>query len=330
MEIKSLGYIGFGAKDPLEWLNFGTEILGMMPARAVPGESWGFPQDPNFKIASDGKGISEDGSVFLKLDEYQWRIGIHQDDNNHGILYIGFEVDNVSKLDEARQCLIDNKIDVLDGSPEDAKSRGVGGLIKFSDPSGNPVEIYYEPTLDYKFQSPVSGQTFVASNLGLGHLMILAANREQTYDFYTKILGFKLSDYISFEGGDGAWFMRCNPRHHSMALSKFGEANGMHHIMFQVDSIDSVGKALDRINAANIPISSTLGKHINDLTTSVYIKGPNGWDIEIGADTLNIHDDDEWIPKQFVEGDIWGHHGIMDSIAEVSAEIEEKSEDGKN
>ena len=26
MEIKSLGYIGFGAKDPQEWLKFGTEI----------------------------------------------------------------------------------------------------------------------------------------------------------------------------------------------------------------------------------------------------------------------------------------------------------------
>ena len=38
MEIKSLGYIGFGAKDPLEWLKFGTDIIGMMPARAVPGE----------------------------------------------------------------------------------------------------------------------------------------------------------------------------------------------------------------------------------------------------------------------------------------------------
>ena len=71
MEIKSLGYIGFGAKDPLEWLKFGTEILGMMPARAVPGESWGFPQDPNFKIASGGKGIADDGSVYLKLDDYQ-------------------------------------------------------------------------------------------------------------------------------------------------------------------------------------------------------------------------------------------------------------------
>ena len=225
----------------------------------------------------------------------------------------------------AIQVLINPGDDVLLAAPYWVS---YSAMVKLAE--GNPIEIYYEPTLDYKFLSPIPNQTFVASHLGLGHLMILASNREQTYDFYTKILGFKLTDYISFDGGDGAWFMRCNPRHHSMALSKFGEANGMHHIMFQVDSIDSVGRALDRINAAGVEISSTLGKHINDLTTSVYIKGPNGWDIEIGADTVNIHDDDKWIPKQFVEGDIWGHHGIMDSIAEVSADLKENAEDGKN
>ena len=331
MHIKSLGYIGFGAKDPLEWLNFGTEILGMMPARAIPGESWGFPQDPDFKIASGGKGIADDGSVYLKLDEYQWRLGIHPDNDNNGILYIGFEVDNVTELEKAKEHLISNKVDVLDGTDDEAKSRSVGGLIKFSDPSGNPIEIYYEPTLDYKFSSPIPDHSFVASSFGLGHVMILAANREQTFDFYTKIMGFKLSDYISFTNGDGAWFMRCNPRHHTMALSKFGEANGMHHIMFEVDSIDTVGRALDRVNKAGVPISSTLGKHINDLTTSFYMKGPNGWDVEIGANQLYIHNDNEWIPKQFVEGDIWGHQGIMDSVAEVSGELEEEAKsDGKN
>ena len=34
--------------------------------------------------------------------------------------------------------------------------------------------------------------------------------------------------------------------------------------------------------------------------------------------------------KQFVEGDIWGHQGIMDSVAEVSGELEEAKSDGKN
>ena len=70
MEIKSLGYLGINSKDPSSWLKFSTEILGMMPARAVPGESWGMPTDPEFKIASEGKGVADDGSVYLKLDKY--------------------------------------------------------------------------------------------------------------------------------------------------------------------------------------------------------------------------------------------------------------------
>ena len=90
------------------------------------------------------------------------------------------------KKEKAKEHLISNKVDVLDGTDDEAKSRSVGGLIKFSDPSGNPIEIYYEPTLDYKFSSPIPDHSFVASSFGLGHVMILAANREQTFDFYTK------------------------------------------------------------------------------------------------------------------------------------------------
>ena len=38
---------------------------------------------------------------------------------------------------------ISNKVDVLDGTDDEAKSRSVGGLIKFSDPSGNPITFEY-------------------------------------------------------------------------------------------------------------------------------------------------------------------------------------------
>ena len=36
MKIKGLGYVGYGAPDPSQWLKFGTEIIGAMPARALP------------------------------------------------------------------------------------------------------------------------------------------------------------------------------------------------------------------------------------------------------------------------------------------------------
>ena len=327
MEIKSLGYIGIGSKDPLKWLEFGTEILGMMPARAVPGESWDMPggMDPDFKIASGGKGVSDDGSVYLKMDDHQWRIGIHPNQDNEGILYMGFEVESKTKLDEAMETLKRNNISFELGTEDEANHRGVTGLAKCKDPSGNPIEIFFEPTIDYNFTSPVSNHKFVCGRLGLGHVMMYAADRVATYDFYTKIFGFKLTDYISYMGGDGAWFMRCNPRHHSVALAKYGDVNGMHHLMFEVESIDQVGITHDRAVSSGISISASIGRHINDGAFSFYMKGPNGWDIEIGTEVIKITDDDQWTPNQFVEGDTWGHHGIMESVQEVSANLEEKS-----
>ena len=184
MEIKSLGYLGINSKDPLSWLKFSTEIVGMMPARAVPGESWGMPTDPDFKIVSGGKGIADDGSVYLKLDKHQWRIGVHPSEEE-GISYIGFEVESETKLIQAMENLKTQNIKVTRGSDEEANARAVTGLAILQDPTGNQVELFYEPTIDYKFSSPISGQHFVADRLGLGHVMIFAADLIKTYDFYT-------------------------------------------------------------------------------------------------------------------------------------------------
>ena len=69
---------------------------------------------------------------------------------------------------------------------------------------------------------------------------------------------------------------------------------------------------------AGIKISASVGRHVNDGAFSFYMKGPDGWDIEVGAEVIKIYDDDLWTPNQFVEGDTWGHHGIMESVEEVS------------
>ena len=92
MNIRGLGYVGFGAPDPSQWLKFGTEIVGAMPARALPGEAWGMPMDPTSGPASKGSGVGPDGSVYLKIDHRQWRIAIHPSESNAGVLYLGLEV----------------------------------------------------------------------------------------------------------------------------------------------------------------------------------------------------------------------------------------------
>ena len=131
------------------------------------------------KIVSGGKGIADDGSVYLKLDKHQWRIGVHPSEEE-GISYIGFEVESETKLIQAMENLKTQNIKVTRGSDEEANARAVTGLAILQDPTGNQVELFYEPTIDYKFSSPISGQHFVADRLGLGHVMIFAADDNNT------------------------------------------------------------------------------------------------------------------------------------------------------
>ena len=93
MKLHGLGYIGLKASDPSALLSFWTDVVGMMPARALPGESFGSPSVTGSGPVSGGSGKAPDGSIYLKMDDYQWRIGIHPDSTS-GLAYLGFEVED--------------------------------------------------------------------------------------------------------------------------------------------------------------------------------------------------------------------------------------------
>lgn len=326
MAISSLGYIGISAKDPGAWLKLGTEIFGMMPARALPGESWGTPGDPNSAgPASGGSGVAADGSIFLKMDEWQWRVAVHKSDGTEGLAYLGFDADTAEGFTDTIRSLRNAGVAVEVGDTKTAASRSVRELAWLSDPAGNRLEIFWGPTIDRKFISPLGSQ-FVTGKLGFGHLNLFVENLKQCYDFYTEILGFRLADYlvISEEAGLSANFLHCNPRHHSVALTRVGDIKGVHHVMFQMETVDLVGKIMDRVQRAGYRITSSLGRHVNDNMLSFYFRSPSGFDVEIGCDGLLI--DENWTPNQFCEGDVWGHHGLTpEAIVEMAAELKAAS-----
>ena len=75
MQINAVAYIGIKATDPGAWLTYCVDVLGMMRARAVPGQGWGAPGQP--RPASAMTGVAPDGSVYLKMDDRQWRVAVH-------------------------------------------------------------------------------------------------------------------------------------------------------------------------------------------------------------------------------------------------------------
>lgn len=305
MKIRRLGYAGFTCPDPQAWLAYGTDILGLMPARVVPGAAWGEPGKPGALPPGSGTGIAADGSVYLKIDDWQWRIAIHKGEG--GLRYFGLELGSQAELEAAVAELEAAGHAAALAPAADAAARGVTGLARTQDPAGNAIELFYGPTIDRKFVSP-QGMRFVTGAMGLGHINLVVDRLAECQAFYMDVLGFRLTDFVRFGPDMSANFYHCNERHHSIGLCRVGPVNGLHHLMLEVEEIDDVGKCLSRVEAAGVAVTSSIGRHVNDNMFSFYMRGPSGFDVEIGCHAIKVGPD--WTPSEFVEGDVWGHKGL--------------------
>jgi len=312
--VRSLGYIGIAAPDPRACLDYATDILGMMPARAVAGEAFGLT-DRGESSASGGSGIACDGTVYLKLDEWQWRIAVHPETDRRGLIYAGFEIGSRAELESSIAILNERGIAARIGTAEEARARSVTGIGYTQDPAGNGIELFYGPVMDGKFVSP-HGVQYVTGAMGLGHLNLFVSDLAPCQDFYMTVLGFRLSDYFCMGGDASIQFLHCNPRHHTVGLAGVAPINALQHLMLEMASIDQVGQCLGRAEAAGLTITGTLGRHSNDGVLSFYMESPFGCDVEIGWEGVRIGPD--WIAREFVEGDIWGHKGIAENVGKMA------------
>jgi 2,3-dihydroxybiphenyl 1,2-dioxygenase len=256
----------------------------------------------------DAAGVAADGSVFLKMDRRQWRLAVHPA-QTPGLAYLGFELPLESDLEAAMESISKRGVAIRAGRAQELEARSVGDLAVFEDPAGHRLELFCRPIIDEPLKSTRDIE-FLTGPLGMGHVVLYVAEIEPALDFYRDVLGFKRTDYMQFgPNGMGIHFLRCTRRHHTLALLQVGPPSGVQHLMFESTTLDGVGKALDRARTAGITISSELGRHRNDKTVSFYMKGPSGFDVEIGWDGMLV--DDDWVEHEFAGGgDDWGHQGL--------------------
>lgn len=310
MELRGLCYLGLDVPDVGEFATFAREVIGFMPARAVPGEN---PMAPT----SGGSGTGADGTVYLKADDRQWRVALHAAPRG-GLSYVGFELGTAAAFERAVAHLDRVGAAWTAGTQAEADARSVRELLHLVDPSGVRVELVWGPTRDGGFVSPAGVPRFLTGHLGLGHYVVLTPDLDASMDFYQRLLGLRLSDYVLLGPAMSVQFLRCTPRHHSVALTAVGPLSGLHHIAFEVPDIDQVGLALDRATRAGRPITATLGRHRNDHMLSFYMRSPAGFEVEIGCDAMLV-DEATWVVNHFTGGDDWGHHGLTgESLASVA------------
>ncbi|MFB7831132.1 MULTISPECIES: VOC family protein [unclassified Streptomyces] len=294
MDIRALGYLRLETTTLDEWRRYALDVLGMVEA----------------------SGTTED-TLCLRLDDRAYRLVIQAGESDR-LLAAGWEVANAAELARATAELEAAGVTVKAADDGELAERRVRGLIHLADPCGNPLEIYWGQAQDHTALGTPYGNRFVTGDdLGLGHVVLPVPDIEAALDFYENLLGFQLRDSMKLppqavptaaEKRDFHWmhFLSPNRRHHSLGLYPGALPPGIVHFMVELETLDDVGRGLDRMHAAGIPIASSLGRHTNDRMVSFYAQAPGGFQVEYGWDGLVV-DPATWVAKEITADSFWGH-----------------------
>ena len=278
MGVRSLGYLRLATPDLEAWRRFAGELLGLMQVEGA---------DPD--------------SLYYRIDEFPARLVVSPG-AEPAATAVGFEVMHRVELAELADAVRAEGVKVVDGTPEECAERRVSGLVKFLDPGGNPIELYYGPLLEHAgVQTPLVSE-FVTGDMGMGHVILSAEDGDAAYDFYTRVLGFIERNTMA---NGRVVFMGCNPRHHTLGITRQRGPGRLLHLMLEVATLDDVGLALDRAHRLEVPMMHSLGKHTNDQMVSFYVWSPENYAIEVGWNGLRVEE-----PRPTYEitaGAYWGH-----------------------
>jgi catechol-2,3-dioxygenase len=123
--------------------------------------------------------------------------------------------------------------------------------LAFEDPNGTRVELFSETEL-----LPRTEARNAAAPIKLGHIAFMVRDAKQMVDFYTSVLGFRVSDWA----GDFFAFLRCGPDHHTVNFLR-GDEQRMHHFAFELKDWAHVQKACDHLGEKDVQIVWGPGRH---------------------------------------------------------------------
>jgi catechol 2,3-dioxygenase-like lactoylglutathione lyase family enzyme len=122
---------------------------------------------------------------------------------------------------------------------------GLPKVLSFQDPKGTAIELFRDWSYVGNEQQVVGAGVFK-----LGHIAFIVPDPAAMAEFYGKVLGFRVSDWIA----DFFVFMRCNADHHTVNFIR-GDKINMHHIAYEVRDFAHLQNACDILGQRKIPIA---------------------------------------------------------------------------
>jgi 2,3-dihydroxybiphenyl 1,2-dioxygenase len=292
-----LGYLGLEVADGGAFRDFLAETIGIVPG------------DPTV-----------DGLATWRNDQKAHRILVADGPANDAVC-IGFEATDADTFESTLARLERAGHRTTAGTSDERGTRRVADLAHVEAPWGMRIEVVHgladAPT---PFASDLVAGGFLTNDVGFGHVVLATTAFDDSHQFVTEGLGMTQSDWVETEIAGGVElevrFYHCNERHHSVALARapFDLPQTLHHVMFEVDDRDDVGRAFDRAWNAGVGIANGLGRHDNDGMFSFYVVSPAGFQVEVGYGGRRITDD--WDDnRRYDRISIWGHQPLQQGPA---------------
>jgi 2,3-dihydroxybiphenyl 1,2-dioxygenase len=300
-ELDNLSYAVFSVSDLGAWRAFATGVVGLVP------------------------GAEDDHWLALRMDEHAYRVMLEKGGDDD-LVAAGWELGSAESLAEYVARLETRGAPVRRADKALEARRGVDALYLCDDPNGFTHEFFATRAPlgpDKAFKSPLlRGRGFVTGPLGIGHILPVSKDYQQSIKFYRDVLGLRLSDDIEQEIAPGiharaSFFHTKSGRHHSLATGQFPSPKKLNHFMLEYQDMNDVGAAYDRAVAAGVPLILELGHHPNDEAFSFYMRTPSGFGLELAWGSIVI-DDSNWTPKTHNRMSDWGHKRRDLPVAELS------------
>jgi len=163
----------------------------------------------------------------------------------------------------------------------------------------------------------------------LGHAVLHVVDLERSVDFYVNVLGLEVSDAYGEDMMPGGMvFLRFDPDHHGIALMgglEGAAANSeLHHIAFEVGSLDEVLRARDHLKAAGAQIDFD-GRRRAGCQFAVEFRDPDNHRLEIYWGIDRIGSDGRARPAEEWKGAPTLEAAIADPVAGQDATVQDKS-----
>jgi catechol 2,3-dioxygenase len=222
----------------------------------------------------------DDKRYFKCWDEYDHH-SVVIENGGLGLVKMGYKVeslDDLARIENAAETfgLKVNRVSA-------GENLGQGQAIRCTLPSEHVLELYAEAEqlgTQVGVLNPdpwPSGQTGIAPSR-LDHMLVTAEDVQTNVDFFTNVLGFRMSERIVPDQNSdellGA-FLFCSNKAHDIAFVK-GQNGKLHHYAFWLDSWNDILRAGDTLSRNNLKIDVGPTRHGITRGTTIYFFGPNG------------------------------------------------------